>query len=249
LRTPIIIANWKMNKTVRDAIAFTSKFVSLAGRVCDRDVVICPPFTAIYPVSKQLEGSTVKLGAQNLFYEDKGAYTGEVSGEMLREGGCKYVIIGHSERRKYFYEADEIINKKVKKADHYGLIPVICIGENENEKNAGKTREVTGNQLTKAFDGFTSSQAEKFIIAYEPIWAIGTGKVETPHQANGTIEFLRNILSSIFGYSVASKIRFLYGGSVTADNASSFMERKEIDGLLVGGASLDPEVFYKISRS
>jgi triosephosphate isomerase len=238
-----------MNKTVRDSIAFTNKFISLTGRVFDRDIVLCPPFTAIYPVSREIEGSIIKLGAQNLFYEDKGAYTGEVAGEMLREAGCKYVIIGHSERRKYFQETDKIVNLKVKKADYYGLIPVICIGENENEKSAGKTREVVGNQLKKAFEDFTSSQVEKFIIAYEPIWAIGTGKVETPEQANGTIEFLRNILSSIFGYSVASRIRFLYGGSATADNASSFMERKEIDGLLVGGASLDPEVFYKICRS
>ncbi len=245
---PLIVANWKLHKTVRESLAFASKFKSLTGRIYDRDIVLCPPFTSLYPVGKELAGSTIKLGAQNLFYEEKGAFTGEVSAEMLKEAGCAYVIIGHSERRKYFGESDKIINAKIKKAEHYGLVPIICIGEGEEERNRGVTREVLTSQMKEAVASFTPSQIEKFVIAYEPIWAIGTGKVETPEQTNEITGYLRNLLSSSYGYSIASKVRFLYGGSVKPENASSFLSQRDVDGLLVGGASLDPEGFSLICR-
>jgi len=248
LRTPLIIANWKLHKTIRESLAFVNKFISIIGKVYNRDIVLCPPFTAIYQVGKELSGTTVKLGAQNLFYEEKGAYTGEVSAEMLKEAGCSYVIIGHSERRKYFLETDKIINAKIKKAESYGLIPIICIGEKAEEKDSGKTREVVGRQMKEALRDFTSTQLEKFVLAYEPIWAIGTGKVETPEQTNEVIGYLRNLLSSLYGYSVASKVRFLYGGSVKPENSTSLLSQKEVDGLLVGGASLEPDSFASICK-
>jgi triosephosphate isomerase (TIM) len=248
LRTPLIVANWKLYKTVRETLAFVSKFISLTGRVYDKDIVLCPPFTALYSAGKELSAGTVKLGAQNLFYEEKGAFTGEISPEMLKEVGCSYVIIGHSERRKYFSETDKTINLKIKKAEAYGLTPVICIGEGEEERDKGKTREVLSFQMNEALIGFTASQVEKFVIAYEPIWAIGTGKIEKPEQTSEVIEYLRNLLSSQYGYSVASKVRFLYGGSVKPENSASFLSQKEIDGLLVGGASLDPESFARICK-
>ena len=247
MRTPIIIANWKLHKTVRESLSFVEKFKSLTGRFYDRDIVICPPFTALYSVSKALEGSPVKVGAQNVAYAEKGAYTGEISPEMIRDTGCNYVIIGHSERRKYFGETDEMINRKIRIAESYGLIPVICIGESEEDRSSGKTKEVLHRQLLEAIKGFTSSQVEKFVIAYEPVWAIGTGKVATPELSVEVIESLRRKVSSEHSYSVASKVRFLYGGSVKPENSKSFLCQKEIDGLLVGGAGLDPESFYSIT--
>jgi len=248
LRTPLIVANWKLHKTVRESLAFASKFKSLIGRIYDKDIVICPPFTSLYPLGKELSDTMIKLGSQNLFYEEKGAYTGEVSAEMLKETGCAYVIIGHSERRKYFGETGRVINSKIKKAENYGIIPVICIGEGEEERDRGETRDVLACQMKEAVDSFTPSQIEKFVIAYEPIWAIGTGKVETPEQTNEITGYLRNLLSSMYGYSVASKVRFLYGGSVKPENSSFFLSQREVDGLLVGGASLDPEGFALICR-
>ncbi len=247
MRVPLIIANWKLYKTVRESLAFTDKFLSLTGRFYDRDIVLCPPFTAIYSVAKALEGTSVKTGAQNVSYSESGAYTGEVSPEMLREAGCKYVIIGHSERRKYFGETDEMINRKIRIADSYGLVPVICTGEREEERNKGKTREVLEKQILHAIKDFNPSQIEKFVIAYEPVWAIGTGYVATPELTVEVVEFLRHLISTKHTYSVASKVRILYGGSVKPENSQSFLREKEIDGLLVGGASLDPESFYRIT--
>lgn len=247
MRRPLIAANWKMHKTVAETEDYINKFLPLVKDVYDRDIVLCVPFTVLYIANKLLSTTNnVKLGAQNMYTEEKGAYTGEISPVMLKDLGCSYVILGHSERRKYFNETDEFINKKVKVALKYGLIPIVCIGETLQQREQGKTFEVLEYQVQYSLSGLSSLEAEKVVIAYEPVWAIGTGKNATPQQAQEAQQFVRQKYAELYGSVVAEKVRILYGGSITPENFKSIMEQRDVDGGLVGGASLDPQSFCKI---
>ena len=245
MRIPIIAGNWKMNTTVNDAVKLVRSMLSGLDKVGGIEKVICPPFVSLAAIRDLIKGSSVKLGAQNMFYEEKGAFTGETSPLMLADL-CEYVIIGHSERRQYFSETGETIDKKVQAALKVELKPVLCIGERLEENEAGRTEEV----LTRQF--MTSSDRLYYlgglVIAYEPVWAIGTGKSATGEEANKTIGFIRQIISHQHGDNIANSVRILYGGSVTADNIAEFMQQPEIDGALVGGASLKADEFLSIAK-
>ena len=245
-RRPLIAGNWKMFKTCSEAVEAAGQLVKLVAMTSDIDVMIAPQFTALAPVSDVVRGSRVSLGAQNLFWETEGAYTGEISPVMLVSVGCKYVIIGHSERRQYFDETDETVNKKIKAAIKNDLIPVLCVGESEKERESKETFSVLDKQMKKGIEGFSSDDLETLVIAYEPVWAIGTGKTATTDQAQEAHQFLRSVLEKSFGNMLAKSIRILYGGSVKSNNIAELMAMPDIDGALVGGASLDPETFSKI---
>ncbi|MEO0102533.1 MAG: triose-phosphate isomerase [candidate division WOR-3 bacterium] len=243
---PLIVGNWKMNKTPKEAKELAQELKVRLADVRGREIVICPPFTSLPVVSEVIKDSNLKLGAQNMHYELKGAYTGEVSGEFLKEIGCQYVIIGHSERRKYFREDDELINKKLKTALKIGLLPIFCVGEELKEREENKTFTVIENQIRKGLEGIEN--IDRITIAYEPVWAIGTGKNATPEQAAEVHNFIRNLLSEIYNREVILKIRIIYGGSVTPDNIDSLMAKEEINGVLVGGASLKVDSFVQIIK-
>jgi len=242
-RRPIIAGNWKMNKTTSEARDLASKLISLVAGVKDRDIVLAPTFTALSTVAEAIKGTNMALSAQNLFWEDKGAFTGEISAEMLLDLGCKYVIIGHSERRQFFGETDETVNKKVRQALNKGLLPIVCVGELLSEREAGKANDVIERQVVGALKGVTAAEMQKIVVAYEPVWAIGTGKTATPDQANEIHAFIRQKIRSLYSAEVADALRIQYGGSVTPDNVSQLMAKPDIDGALVGGASLKPESF------
>lgn len=248
MRIPIIAANWKMNKTVKEALGFVEEFRVLVTDVKERDIVLCPPFTSIWAIKNLLSDGNIKLGAQNVFWEEKGAFTGEISPPMLKELGCQYVIVGHSERRCYFGETDEGVNKKVKMCLNYGINPIICVGETLKQREQGKTKQVVETQVRAALKEMTPTQIEKVVFAYEPIWAIGTGKTDTPEEANNTIGFIRQIIEDVSSYEVSQKVRIQYGGSIKPDNIDSFMAQTHIDGGLVGGASLNAESFARIVK-
>ena len=243
MRTPVIAGNWKMNTTVGEAVALVRAMRAELDKVSNVEKVLCPPFISLAPVGELIKGSSIKLGAQNLYFAEKGAYTGEVSALMLA-GLCELVIIGHSERRQYFGETGEVVNKKVAAALGVGLKPILCIGEKLAENEAGKTEEVVSGQLKSSLAGIAS--LDGLIIAYEPVWAIGTGRAATGEQANETIAFIRRNISGLYDDKVAREIRILYGGSVTAANVAEFMPQPEIDGALVGGASLKAAEFLSI---
>lgn len=245
MRTPLIAGNWKMNTTVGEAIKLVTELRQGLGEIDNVEKVLCPPFVSLAPLKELIEGSLIKLGAQNIYFEPKGAYTGEVSPLMLADL-CEYVIIGHSERRQYFGENGGIVNKKVKAALTVGLKPILCIGERLEDNEAGRTEEVVTEQLKSSLAGI--DYLDELVIAYEPVWAIGTGKAATGEQANGTIGFIRYSVSQLFGKPVSHDMRILYGGSVTAANATEFMQQPEIDGALVGGASLKATEFLNIVR-
>ena len=245
-RRPLIAGNWKMFKTCSEAVEAAGQLVKLVAMTSDIDVMIAPQFTALAPVSDVVRGSRVSLGAQNLFWETEGAYTGEISPVMLVSVGCKYVIIGHSERRQYFDETDETVNKKIKAAIKNDLVPVLCVGESEKERESKETFSVLDKQVKKGIEVFSSDDLETLVIAYEPVWAIGTGKTATTDQAQEAHQFLRSVLEKSFGNMLAKSIRILYGGSVKPNNIAELMAMPDIDGALVGGASLDPETFSKI---
>jgi len=245
-RRPLIAGNWKMFKTCSEAVEVAGQLVKLVAMTSDIDVMIAPQFTALAPVSDVVRGSRVSLGAQNLFWETEGAYTGEISPVMLVSVGCEYAIIGHSERRQYFDETDETVNKKIKAAIKYDLVPVLCVGESEKERESKETFSVLDKQVKKGIEGFSSDDLETLVIAYEPVWAIGTGKTATTDQAQEAHQFLRSVLEKSFGNMLAKSIRILYGGSVKPNNIAELMAMPDIDGALVGGASLDPETFSKI---
>lgn len=245
-RRPLIAGNWKMFKTCSEAVEAAGQLAKLVAMISDVDVMIAPQFTALAPVSDVVRGSRVSLGAQNLFWETEGAYTGEISPVMLVSVGCKYVIIGHSERRQYFDETDETVNKKIKAAVKNDLVPVLCVGESEKERESKETFSVLDKQVKKGIEGFSSDDLEMLVIAYEPVWAIGTGKTATTDQAQEAHQFLRSVLEKSFGNMLAKSIRILYGGSVKPNNIAELMAMPDIDGALVGGASLDPETFSKI---
>jgi triosephosphate isomerase len=242
-RKPIIAGNWKMNKTSTEARDLASKLIPLVSGVKDRDIVLAPPFTSIPAVAETIKGTNMALSAQDLFWEEKGAFTGEISAEMLLDLGCKYVIIGHSERRQFFGETEETVNKKVRQALNKGLLPIVCVGELLSEREAGKANEVIERQVVGALKGVAAAEMQKIVIAYEPVWAIGTGKTATPDQANEIHAFIRLKIKSMYNGDVAGSLRIQYGGSVTPENVSTLMAKPDIDGALVGGASLKPESF------
>ncbi len=245
MRTPLIAANWKMNTTVTEGIALIREMEPSLEIMSRVESLICPPFISLASIAEILKGSSIKLGAQNIYFEEKGAYTGEISPLMLK-GICEYVILGHSERRQYFGDTGEVVNKKLKAALKAGLKPILCVGENLKDNEAGKTNEVVAGQLKDALNEV--SAPDGLVIAYEPIWAIGTGKAATAKQAGVTVVFIRHTLASIYNQEIAGATRILYGGSVNPDNAADFMREKEIDGALVGGASLRAEQFVAIVK-
>lgn len=238
MRTPIIAGNWKMNKTADEALAFVRDIRNGLNNITAVDSVVCPPFVALPTVSEALKGTRIGVGAQNVHFEEKGAFTGECSAPMLKPF-CQYAIIGHSERRAYFNETDESVNKKAKALLAYELTPIICVGESLEQNEAGETHEFVSGQVKAAFDGLSPEQAATCIIAYEPIWAIGTGKTANPADAGRIIGLtVRGAIADIFGEEVSQKIRVQYGGSANPDNIADFMGHPDIDGALVGGASL-----------
>ena len=245
-RIPLIAGNWKMFKTSSEAVETAGQLVKLVAMTTDIDVMIAPPFTALAQVSDVVRGSCVSLGAQNLFWEAQGAFTGAISPAMLVSAGCKYVIIGHSERRQYFNETDETVNKRIKAAFDNDLIPVMCVGESEKERESKNTFSVLDKQVKKGLEDFSADNLKGLVIAYEPVWAIGTGKTATSEQAQEVHQFLRSVLEKSFGNILAKSIRILYGGSVKPNNIAELMAMPDVDGALVGGASLDPETFSKI---
>ena len=238
MRKPIIAGNWKMNKTIAEAVEFVN---DIKGQLNDKtvDAVICAPFIMLKDLKEVTKGTNIKIGAQNMHFEDNGAFTGEVSPVMLKELGMDYVVIGHSERREYFNETDETCNKKVLKALEVGIDPILCCGETLEERETDKTKDKVKTQIVSGLSNVKSEDLEKVVIAYEPIWAIGTGKTATAEQANDVISYIREVISSIYG-EVANKVRIQYGGSVKPSNIVEIMEQSDIDGALVGGASLQP---------
>jgi len=246
MRRPLVAGNWKMNKTVEQATLLVADMLPGLGAVRTVDKVLCPPYTSLMVVSGMLSNTDIYLGAQNIHWEETGAYTGEISVEMIKEY-CKYVIIGHSERREHFNETDEMVNRKILSALAHDLFPIICVGETLEENEAQRTEEIVSSQVLKDLAGIDISKAEQLIIAYEPIWAIGTGKAASGEVANDIIgSVIRKTLKSLFGENTSEKIRILYGGSVKPQNAGEFFSQSEIDGGLIGGASIKPEDFVRI---
>ncbi|ABS34450.1 triose-phosphate isomerase [Clostridium botulinum] len=245
MRTAIIAGNWKMNKTVKEAVELVKELKPLV-KDAKCDVVVCPTYVCLPAVLEEVKGSNIKVGAQNMHFEESGAYTGEIAPKMLEELGVHYVIIGHSERRQYFNETDETVNKKVKKAFEHNLIPIVCCGESLEEREGNITEKVLEGQIKVGLKELSKEQVEKLVIAYEPIWAIGTGKTATDEQANETIGYIRTVVKAMYGESVADKIRIQYGGSVKPGTIKAQMAKEEIDGALVGGASLKAEDFAAI---
>ena len=246
-RRPIVAANWKMNKTRPEAAAFLRSFLPLFGSSCASDVVIVPPFTSIPKASEFLAGHPlVGLGAQNMHHEASGAFTGEIGAPFLAELGVTHVVLGHSERRQYFGESDVFINKKVLATLAAGFTPILCIGETLDERDAGKLETVCRTQLQGGLAGVSPEQATRIVIAYEPVWAIGTGRTASPAQAQEAHAFVRSVLAEVFDGTIAQGIRIQYGGSMKPDNAVELMAQPDVDGGLIGGASLQPESFFAI---
>jgi triosephosphate isomerase (TIM) len=247
-RKPLIAANWKMYKTPAQAQEFVKTFLPLVANHDRDEIVLCPSTTSLSVAIAAISGSNVTVGGQNMHYAEEGAFTGETSALMLKAIGVTHILIGHSERRQYFNETDEVVNQKIQCAIRNGLTPIICIGEQLEEREANKTEEVLMRQTEKALRGVEPSVAEKFVVAYEPVWAIGTGRTATPEMAGMAHFFIRSEIARLLGRETADAIRILYGGSVKPDNASALLNQPEIDGALVGGASLDPQSFAKIVK-
>lgn len=245
MRKKVIAGNWKMNMLPNEAIDFIDKLAPLVKNT-ENEVILCVPYTDLFYSLLTAQGTNIKIGAQNMHYEEKGAYTGEISGKMLKSIGVEYVIIGHSERRQYFNETDETVNKKIKAAFENKLNPIVCVGETLEQREANKTEEIIKKQTKLALQGLTEEQVKNTIIAYEPIWAIGTGKTASSEQANDAIKAIRDEICQIYGQNVGNGVIIQYGGSVKSSNAKELFEMSDIDGGLVGGASLNPEEFAKI---
>lgn len=248
-RKPIIAGNWKMFKTLSEAAALVEELKPLdaiTGRV---EVVVCPPFTVLDRVMEVLRGTSIGVGAQDVHWEDSGAFTGEISPVMLKDVGCRYVIIGHSERRQFFGETDEKVNRKIKAVFRHGLTPVMCVGETLAEREAGQTRQVVYNQVMAGLAGLTPDQAGSLVIAYEPVWAIGTGKTASDEDAQQVIAYIRSLIREWHGDSAAAQVRIQYGGSVKPGNTAGLMAQPDIDGALVGGASLEAASFIAIVQA
>ncbi|OQA24333.1 MAG: Bifunctional PGK [Verrucomicrobia bacterium ADurb.Bin345] len=248
MRKPIVAGNWKLNKTVAEAVNLIEAIKEKAADIQGVDIVVCPPFTALQAAKAALAGSSVDLGAQNMHWEKSGAFTGEVSAEMLREVGCHYVILGHSERRQYFKETDEQVNRKAKAALAGGLRPIVCVGELLEERESGRTEAVVSAQVRGSLAGLSASDLLKTVVAYEPVWAIGTGRTATPAQAQEVHALIRSLLKELADEHVAQSVRIQYGGSVKPSNAKELFGQKDIDGGLIGGASLEAGSFLDIVR-
>jgi len=250
MRKTIIAGNWKMFKTIPEAIELSNGLKRELYKLDfdNIDVVLCPPFTALSEVSETINESEIKLGGQNIYWLDEGAFTGEVSGKMLKDAGCSFVIIGHSERRQFFSETNETVNKKLKAALSNNLTPIVCVGEMLNEREAGKTFEVLKNHVEGALRDISSEDVLKTVIAYEPVWAIGTGKTATPAQAQEVHKYIRDLLTKLYDNDVSSSLRIQYGGSVKPDNITELMKQPDVDGALVGGASLKVDSFTEIAK-
>jgi triosephosphate isomerase len=248
MRRKVIAGNWKMYKSKGEAKTFAVEFRDLITDIKDRDIIICPPFMHISLLVEAFAGSSVKIGGQNLFWEDEGAYTAEISGPMLKSFGASHVIIGHSERRQYFYETDETVNKKLFAAIKSGLMPIVCIGETLKERDSGSTFNVIDTQVKNGLKGLAGGDVFRLVVAYEPVWAIGTGKTATPEMAQEVHSYIRSTLSDMFGGQASGIIPVLYGGSVKPDNIDVLMAQKDIDGALVGGASLKADSFERIVK-
>jgi triosephosphate isomerase len=245
MRKKLIAGNWKMHKTTAEALAFAVSFKALR-RDADAEVCVCAPFTQLAALKEAFADTDVKLGAQNVHFEEKGAYTGEISAAMLREIGVDYAIVGHSERREYFAETDETVNKKLHKLYEHDIPPILCVGENLAQRDAGEAETVVETQLKADLAGLGPAQIERLVIAYEPIWAIGTGRTATSGQAREMCAFIRKTVASLYGADAADRLRVQYGGSVKPENAAEILNNADVDGALVGGASLDPKDFADI---
>ncbi|MBI5474251.1 MAG: triose-phosphate isomerase [Ignavibacteriae bacterium] len=247
MRRTVIAGNWKMFKTVDESVELVTALKPLTSNLKPNvDVIVCPPFTSLAIVANLLKGSNVKLGAQNMSEQDEGAYTGEVSWKMLKSAGCEYVILGHSERRQYFGETNELINLKAKKALANGLRPIICVGEKLDEREKGVTEQIISTQIKGVLGGISSDDLKKVIIAYEPVWAIGTGKTASPLQAEEVHQHIRKLVAQLYSWNVAEGLVIQYGGSVKPDNAAELLAQDDIDGALVGGACLKADSFASI---
>ena len=246
MRKPVMAGNWKMYKTPAETTAFFEKFKPLAGQAEHCEVVICPPFTNLAAAVAATQGTRIRIGAQNIAWAREGAFTGEISGPMIAASGATYAIVGHSERRQYFAETDETVLKRTQAALEFGLTPIVCVGERLEERESGQTEAVLARQFQKGIAGLSEQQFARIVIAYEPVWAIGTGKTATPEIAADTHRAIRGQVRAKFGKEAGDAIRILYGGSVKPDNTRSLMAQPEIDGVLVGGASLDPVSFASI---
>ncbi|WP_298815279.1 triose-phosphate isomerase [Chloroflexus sp.] len=246
MRIPLIAGNWKMYKTVGEATALVRDLLAGLGSLSDREAIVCPPFTALAAVAPLLSDSPLGLGAQNLYPEAQGAFTGEVSPPMLVDVGCRYVIVGHSERRQYFGESDAFVNRKIRAALAHGLRPIVCVGESKPQRDAGQAEPIVTAQVRAALLDITSDQMTDVVIAYEPIWAIGTGDTATPADAQAMHAAIRATLAELYGADVAAAVRIQYGGSVKPDNIDELMAQPDIDGALVGGASLQAASFLRI---
>jgi triosephosphate isomerase len=246
MRTPLMAGNWKMNKTVDEAVAMVNELKGLVADAKDVDVAICAPAVDLYAMNEVVADTNIDLGAQNMYYKESGAYTAELSPAMVKSVGCKYVIIGHSERREIFGETDELLNLKLKAAFANGIVPILCIGETLTERESGALYDKVKFQLAAALSGIEASDVKDMVLAYEPIWAIGTGKTATPEQAEEMIKFIRETVADMYDTDTAEAIRIQYGGSVKPNNVKEIMAQPNIDGALVGGASLEAESFSKI---
>lgn len=245
-RTPVLAANWKMHKTIAEAVAFTEAFLPLAADADHAEIVVAPPFTALAAVAAACHGSNVAAAGQDVHWEDHGAFTGEVSVAMLAEAGASHVIVGHSERRQLFGETDGTVNRKAQAALAGGLIPIVCVGETLDQREAGETEAVLDRQIAGSLAGLDAAQIGTLIVAYEPVWAIGTGRTATPEQAQAAHAHIRGRLAGLADDAAAGRCRLLYGGSVKPGNAAELAAQPDVDGALVGGASLDPESFVQI---
>jgi len=248
MRTPVIAGNWKMNKSVAEAVCMVTALKDAVADVTGVQLVICPTFLAVKSVADALSGTAIAVGGQDMFWEASGAYTGQVSAEMLLEAGAAYVIIGHSERRQFFGETNDTVNRKVKKALAAGIIPIVCVGEMLEDREAGKTEQVIDDHVTNGLAGLTTEDMQSVIIAYEPVWAIGTGKTASPEQAQDVHAFIRGRLAQLWDQATADAVVIQYGGSVKPDNVKALMDKPDIDGGLIGGAALQVESFEKLAR-
>ncbi|MBP8718484.1 MAG: triose-phosphate isomerase [Candidatus Atribacteria bacterium] len=248
MRKPLIVGNWKMNKTVTESIALIKDLLDLITGYQETEVVICPPFTSLWVARELIEGSNIFLGAQNVYFQKEGPYTGEISARMLQNIGCSYVILGHSERREYFKETSQDVAKKVCQALAYGIKPIVCVGEKLEERESGKAEEIVREELEAIFSILKTPDTEKVVFAYEPIWAIGTGRSATPSDANEMIKYIREQIKNKYNKKIAEEMRILYGGSVNPENIKSMMAESDIDGALVGGASLQALTFSQLVK-
>jgi triosephosphate isomerase len=248
MRKPIIAGNWKMNNTIGESVKLVEVLKPMVEKITNVDIVVAPPFISLAAVAEILDDSNISLAAQNMHWKESGAFTGEVSPIMLKDAGCEYVIIGHSERRQYFGETNETVNNKVKAAHQYGLLPIVCVGETLEQREAGDTENVVQDHIVNGLAGLSEEDMLETIIAYEPVWAIGTGKTATPDQAQEVHAFIRRQLEDLYSSKIATNVRIQYGGSVKPDNISDLISQADVDGALVGGASLQSESFAQIVR-